>query len=78
LIGDPSVVSEEESNPEVGVVGLDKFNRCVGFLWKIATVPSILVLVSVVFKVYISFDMCWEIVLLSPEDLYMFVTDDSV
>ena len=58
MIGDPSIVSEEESDPEVGVIGLDKFNRCMGFLWKINIVPSILVLVSMVFKVCISFDMC--------------------
>jgi len=78
LIGNPSIVSEEKSNPEVGVIGLDKFDRHMGLLWKINVVPSVFVLVSVVFKVCISFDVYWKIILLSPEDLYVFITDDSV
>jgi len=52
----------------IGAVGLDEFNRCVLFLWGIKVISSIGMSWSLIVKVYINFNVFWEIVLLSPED----------
>jgi len=53
----------------VGAVGLDEFDRRVLFLWGIKVVSGVRMSWSLIIKVYVNFDVLWEIVLLSPEDL---------
>jgi len=52
----------------IGVVNLDEFD---GFLSVccVKEVSCVRVSWSLIFKVYVLCDVCWEIVLLSPEDL---------
>ena len=69
MIGLPLVLSEEEFNPVVGAVGLDEFNRCMLFPWGIKVVSSVGMSWSLIVEVCVNFNMLWEIVLLSPEDL---------
>jgi len=61
----------------IGVVYLDEFNRGMCFIWKVNVVSIIVVSWSLVFKVYIFFDMCWKIVLLSSVNLFVFVSKFS-
>ena len=56
---------------------MDKFNRNVIFSVGVDIVPSIRVFLSLVFKVCVLCDMCWEIVLLSPVNLFVFVSEFS-
>jgi len=53
----------------VGAVGLDEFDRHVLFSWGIKVVSCVRMSWSLIVEVYINFNMLWEIVLLSPEDL---------
>jgi len=53
----------------VGSVGLDEFNRHVLFLWSIKVVSGVGMSWSLIVEVCVNFNMFWEIVLLSPEDL---------
>ena len=74
LVSLPRVLSSDELDPTIGVVNLDKFKGSFSICC-IKVVPSIRVSWSLIFKVDVYFDMCWEIVLLSPEDLCELVTE---
>jgi len=58
----------------VGAIGLDEFNRHVLFSLGIKVVSCIGMSWSLIVKVYVNFNVFWEIILLSPEDLCKFVT----
>jgi len=62
----------------VGVVGFDKFDRSVCLSRGIDVVPGIRVSWSLVVEVCVNFDVYWEIVLLSPEDLDKVITECSI
>jgi len=66
LVCVPLVVFPEEFYPKVVVFYFDKFNDSMCFLWEIDVVSGVFMSGSVVFKVCFAFDVCWEIVLLSP------------
>ena len=59
----------------VGAVGLNEFDRRVLFLLGIKVVSCVGMSWSLIVKVYINFNVFWEIVLLSPEDLCGLVTE---
>jgi len=59
----------------VGVVGLDEFNRHVLFSLGIKVVSGVRMSWSLIIEVYVNFNVFWEIVLLSPEDLCEPVTE---
>ena len=63
--------------PEVGIVGVDKFDRNVALLFRVDVVPSVGISVSLVFKVHLFCDVCWEVVLLSPMNSFVFVSEFS-
>jgi len=78
LVCDPLVVFPEESYPVIFVFYFDKFNSSVWFLCKVKVVSSVFVSESVEFKVCLTFDVCWEIVLLSPvNSLVLFKSSDE-
>ena len=52
---------------------MDKFNRDMISSVGVKVIPSIRVSLSLVFKICILCDMCWEIILLSPVNLFVFV-----
>ena len=74
---DPTFWSPEKSNPMIGVIYLNEFSGCMTFVWEINVVSVIIVSWSLVFKVSVLFDMCWEIVLLSPVNSFIFVSEFS-
>jgi len=76
LIGLPSVFSPEEFDLVVSHVCMDEFDG--SLCWSIKIVPGVWVFVSLIVEVGVCFDMCWEIVLLSPEDLYKLVIESSI
>jgi len=53
----------------VSSVGLDEFDRHVLSSWGIKVVSGVGMSWSLIVEVYINFNVFWEIVLLSPEDL---------
>ena len=70
LVCDPRVIVPVDLDPKMSVIYLDKFDRNVIFP-KIDVISGFGVSVSVVFKVCVYFDMCQEIVLLSPMNLFI-------
>ena len=72
----PLVVSEDKFDPMVAVVDLDEFDRLL--CWSIKVVSCVGMSWSLIVKVNVCFDVRWEIVLLSPEDLYELVAKSSV
>jgi len=64
-----------ESNPMVGSVGLDEFDRHVLSSWGIKVVSGIGMSWSLIIEVYVDFNVFWEIILLSPEDLCKLVAE---
>ena len=56
---------------------MDKFDRDVILFPRINIVPSIRVFLSLVFKVCILCDMRWEIILLSPVNSFVFISEFS-
>jgi len=74
LVCDPNIVVPADLNPNIGVIYLDKFDRNVVFP-EVNVVSGSGVSVSMVFKVCIYFDMCWEIVLLSPMNLFIVISE---
>jgi len=68
-------LSEAKSNPIVGSVGLDEFDRRVLSSWVIKVISGVGMSWSLIVEVYIDFYVFWEIVLLSPEDLYKLVAE---
>ena len=61
----------------VGVVGVDEFDRDVALLFRVNVVPGVGVSLSLVFKVCLFCDVCWEVVLLSPVNSFVFVSEFS-
>ena len=61
----------------IGVVDLDEFNRSLS-VYCVKVISCARMSWSLIFKIYVSCYVCWEIVLLSPEDLCEFVTESSV
>ena len=74
LVCDPSVIVPVDLDPKIGVVYLDKFDRDMVFP-EVDVISSFGVSLSVVFKVCVYFDMCWEIVLLSPMNSFVFISE---
>jgi len=68
-------LSPEESDPVIGVVGFNEFDRYVLFPWGIKVVSSVGMSWSLIVKVYVNFNMFWEIILLSPEDLCKLIAE---
>jgi len=66
LVCIPLVVFPENFYPKVVIFYFDKFNSSVCFIWEVDVVSSISMSGSMVFKVCFTFDVFWEIVLLSP------------
>ena len=56
---------------------MDEFDRNVAFLFRVDVVPSVGVSMSLVFKVCLFCDVHWEIVLLSPMNSFVFVSEFS-
>ena len=77
LICFPSVLVSAESNPVVGVVNLDEFDGSLS-VYCVKEVSCIRVSWSLIFEVYVLCDVCWEIILLSPEDLCEVSTEGFV
>ena len=78
LVRVPLVVFPEEFYPKIVIFYFDEFNGSVCFLWEIDIVSGVFMSRSVVFKVCFAFDVCWEIVLLSPVDsLVLFKSSDK-
>ena len=73
----PAIFSVDKFYPRVGVVGVDEFDRDVILLFRIDVIPSVGVSLSLVFKVCVFCDVCWEIVLLSPVNSFVFVSEFS-
>ena len=73
----PAVFSVDKFYPEVGVVDVDEFDRDVVLLFRVDVVPGVGVSVSLVFKVRLFCDVCWEIVLLSPVNSFVFISEFS-
>ena len=59
----------------VGTVGLNEFDRRVLFSLGIKVVSGIGMSWSLIIKVYVNFNMLWEIILLSPEDLCKLIAE---
>jgi len=78
LVCGPLFIFPDESYPEIFIFYFDKFNSCVGFLWEIDVVSGVFMSGSVVFKVCFAFNVCWEIILLSPvNSLVLFESSDK-
>ena len=73
----PAVFSVDKFYPEVGVIGVDEFDRDVVLFSRIDVIPGIGVSLSLVFKVRLFCDVCWEIILLSPVNSFVFVSEFS-
>jgi len=78
LIGLPNVLSPAKSNPQVSVIDLDEFDRSMYVFGEVNVIPGVGVSLSLIFKVCVNFDMCWEIVLLSSKDLQVLVVKSSI
>ena len=73
----PAVFSVDKFYPRVGVVGVNEFDRNVALLFRVDVVPSVGVALSLIFKVCLFCNVRWEIVLLSPVNSFVFVSEFS-
>ena len=73
----PTVFSVVDSYPKIGVIGIDKLNRDMFLFLGVNVVPSIRVSMSLVFKVCVLCDIYREIILLSPINLFIVVSEFS-
>ena len=73
----PAIFSVDKFYPVVGIIGVDKFDRNVALLFRVNVVSGVRISVSLVFKVCLFCDVYWEIVLLSPVNLFVFVSEFS-
>ena len=73
----PAVFSVDKFYPKVGIVDVDEFDRNVALLFRVDVVPGVGISLSLVFKVCVFCDVCWEIVLLSPVNSFVFVSEFS-
>ena len=71
LVCVPLVIFPEEFYPIVFVFYFDEFNNSVCFLWEIDVISGVFMSGSVVLEVCLAFDVCWEIVLLSPVNSFI-------
>jgi len=71
LVCVPLVIFPEEFYPIVFVFYFDEFDGSVCFLWEIDVISGVFMSGSVIFKVRFAFDVCWEIVLLSPVNSFI-------
>jgi len=60
----------------IGVVDLDEFDR--SLCGSIKVVSGVRMSWSLIVEVNVCFDVCWEIVLLSPKDLYELIAESFV
>ena len=77
LVCIPTVFSVDEFYPMIGVVGTDEFDGDVTLFPRINVIPSVRASVSLVFKICVLCDVCWEIVCLSPVNSFVFVSEFS-
>jgi len=78
LVGNPLFIFPEDFDPIVFIFYFDEFNSSVCFLWEVDVISGIFVSVSVIFEVCVTFDVFWEIVLLSPVySLVLFESSDE-
>jgi len=75
LVGNPGVVVSVKLDPKIGFVCLDKFDRDGSSTWSVKLVSGVRIVYSVVFKVCVLCDVCWEIVLLSSDDACKLVVE---
>jgi len=59
----------------VSSVGLDEFDRRMLSSWGVKVISGIGMSWSLIVEVYVNFNVFWEIVLLSPEDLCRLVAE---
>jgi len=78
LVSNPGVVVLVKLDPKIGIVCLNKFDRDGPSTWSVKVISGVKIVYSVVFKVCVLCDVCWEIVLLSPSDTCKFVVECSV
>ena len=71
----PAVFSVDKFYPKVGIVNVDKFDGNVTLLFRVDVIPGVGISVSLVLKVCVFCDVCWEIVLLSPVNSFVFVSE---
>jgi len=71
LVCVPLVIFPEEFYPIVFVFYFDEFDDSVCFLWEIDVISGVFMSASVIFEVRFAFDVCWEIVLLSPVNSFI-------
>jgi len=71
LVCVPLVIFPEEFYPIVFVFYFDEFDDSVYFLWEIDVISGVFMFVSVIFEVCFAFNVCWEIVLLSPVNSFI-------
>jgi len=71
LVCVPLVFFPEEFYPIVFVFYFDKFDNSVCFLWEIDVISGVFMSSSVIFEVRSAFDVCWEVVLLSPVNSFI-------
>ena len=74
MVYDPGVIFPVDLDPKIGVVYLDEFDRDVCFP-EVDIISSVRVSLSLIFKICVYFDMCWDIILLSPMNLFVFVSE---
>ena len=78
LVSNPGVVVSVKLDPKISFVCLDKFDRDGPSTWSVKVISSVRIVYSVVFKVCVFCDVCWEIILLSPNDSCKLVIKCSV
>jgi len=78
LVSNPGIVVLVKLDPKVGVVCLNKFDRDGPSTWGVKVISGVEIVYSVVFKVCVLCDVCWEIVLLSSDDACKLVVECSV
>ena len=75
LVSNPGIVVSVNLDPKIGVVCLDKFNGDGSSVWGVKVISGVKIVYSVVFEVCVLCDVCWEIVLLSPDDACKLVVE---
>ena len=78
LVSNPGIVVSVKLDPKISFVCLDEFDRDGPSTWSVKVISGVRIVYSVVFKVCVLCDVCWEIVLLSPDDACKLVVEYSV
>jgi len=71
LVCVPLVIFPEDFYPIVFVFYFDKFDSSACFLWEVNVISGVFMSGSVIFEVCLAFNVCWEIVLLSPVNSFI-------